>query len=217
MGQEILIPVQKKIIAYVAEVKELQQFYLSGGTALAAYYLRHRLSDDLDFFAEADIDMLTLHACVQEIKRLLGANEARYERLYDRNQFFFEIDDEEEVKVEFTKYPFAALDARERHNGIMVDSFRDIAANKLMAMLDRFDPKDFVDLYFILKEKNLGDVRKDTEKKFGIKIGGLLLGSEIAKVRRITALPKMLKPLGAEELKSFFSELAKSLSSEVLE
>jgi predicted nucleotidyltransferase component of viral defense system len=35
----------------------LRFFYLTGGTALAAYYLRHRLSEDLDFFAEKEFEL----------------------------------------------------------------------------------------------------------------------------------------------------------------
>ena len=29
----------------------VKNFYLTGGTALSAYYLKHRISDDLDFFS----------------------------------------------------------------------------------------------------------------------------------------------------------------------
>ena len=31
-------------------------FYLTGGTALSAFYLHHRLSEDLDFFTESDVE-----------------------------------------------------------------------------------------------------------------------------------------------------------------
>ncbi len=37
------------------------------------------------------------------------------------------------------------------------------------------------------------------------------------KVRRVEALPKMIKPLTIPELKSFFMKLAKSLAPEVLQ
>ena len=30
--------------------------YLTGGTALSRFYLNHRLSDDLDFFANSDLN-----------------------------------------------------------------------------------------------------------------------------------------------------------------
>ena len=99
---------------------------------------------------------------------------------------------------------------------LKIDSLRDIGANKLMAALERFDPKDFVDLYYLLESTELENIRKDTEIKFGLKIGGIFLGGELAKVRRIEALPKMLKPLTIEELKEFFSQEIKKLSPEIL-
>lgn len=85
-----------------------------------------------------------------------------------------------------------------------------------MAMLERFDPKDFVDLYYLLQDAELKKLREDAEKKFGVKIGGIFLGGELAKVRRIEALPKMLKPLTIDELKDFFSHQIKKLSPEIL-
>lgn len=51
MEQTILTPAQRRVIAAVAGEPNLQPFYLSGGTALAAYHLRHRLSDDLESLA----------------------------------------------------------------------------------------------------------------------------------------------------------------------
>jgi predicted nucleotidyltransferase component of viral defense system len=36
----------------------------------------------------------------------------------------------------------------------------DILANKLMAMTDRLDPKDYVDVYFILQD-NKCNIRRD--------------------------------------------------------
>ncbi|MDO8575572.1 MAG: nucleotidyl transferase AbiEii/AbiGii toxin family protein [bacterium] len=34
----------------------VESFYLTGGTALAEFYLQHRLSEDLDFFSEKEFD-----------------------------------------------------------------------------------------------------------------------------------------------------------------
>lgn len=215
MEQEILTLHQKKVIELVAGETKLSNFYLTGGTALAAYYLGHRLSDDLDFFSFTDPDSIFLQSFSGGIKHALGAGSVRYERLYDRHQFFFGGGDEE-LKVEFTKYPFRQLDGTVEKDGIKVDSFRDIAANKLMALLDRFDPKDFVDLFFVLQKAGLKNLRSDAEAKFGVKIDSTFLGGEIAKVRRIEALPKMIRPLTVEDLKLFFAAVAQEIKEDVL-
>lgn len=215
MEQGVLTSWQKSVIGFVAKEAKLVDFYLTGGTVLAAYYLKHRLSDDLDFFSLTDLDLIFLHSLGDRIKNILGVESVRYERLYDRHQFFFQ-QGEEELKVEFARYPFRQLEAVNQRDGVRLDSLRDIAANKLMALLDRFDPKDFVDLFFILQKFRLGDVRRDAEKKFGITIGNIFLGGELVKVRRIEALPRMTKPLKLEELKSFFADLARKVGGDVL-
>lgn len=215
MEQAVLTADQKEIIKLVTGEPRLVDFYLSGGTALAAYYLAHRFSDDLDFFIFNDPDILFLKKFSETIKGRISASGLRFERLHDRNQFFFQTDSEE-LKIEFTKYPFHQLEKPQTNGGIKIDSLRDIAANKLMAMLDRFDPKDFVDLFFILQNKSLNEIRRDTEAKFEMKIDNIFLGGELAKARRIEALPKMIKQLTVSELKTLFSDLARSLAPQIL-
>lgn len=216
MEQALLTPAQQIVADAVAREPKLGSFYLSGGTALAGYYLHHRESDDLDFFARDAFDMLFVHAFVERIKDNLHANEVRFERLHDRNQFFFVMPDGE-LKVEFSLYPFSQLEEPLVRGGVRVDSLRDIAANKIMALADRFDPKDFVDMFFLLQEFDLGAVRADAEKKFGVTLSAMALGQEFAKVRRVEVLPKMKKPLDMGKLKAFFMEQAQKLKPAIIE
>ncbi len=214
--KEILTERQKMAITLVANEPNLSNFYLSGGTALSVFYLEHRLSDDLDFFCEDAVDYATIHAFTEKLKQELGAKDLRHERLFDRNIFFLKFSDGE-LKLEFTKYPFKHLGRVTKHLEIAVDSVRDLAANKLAALIDRFDPKDFVDLYFLLKKFKLAAICRDVEKKFGMKINDMTLGSELAKVRRIVALPIMIKPLNINNLKIFFAEQTKKIGANILE
>lgn len=214
MGEAVLTDKQKEIIAAVSREPNLADFYLTGGTALAAYYLKHRFSDDLDFFVFKEPDKIFLHSFTERLKTTIGASSFRFERLYDRNQFFFSFG-EEELKVEFTKYPFIQLEEPIIKDGIKIDGLRDIAANKLMAILDRFEPKDFVDLFFILKEFKLENIVQDIENKFGVKVGEIFLGGELAKAKRVEALPKMIKEMTVEELKEFFAKEAKKLEPKI--
>lgn len=215
MSGKILTKTQKKVIKIVAGEPKLEGFYLTGGTALAGFYLKHRLSDDLDFFTSKPPDSIFLHSFADKIKQALDAKSVRFEKIYDRNQFFFDFE-KTELKLEFTLYPFTQLEKPKTIGGIKIDSLRDIAANKLMAMLDRFDPKDFVDLFFLLKKFKLQEVRRDAEKKFGAKIDNIFLGGELMKSQRIGALPKMQKPLTIEKIKKFFAEQASGLAKNVL-
>ncbi len=215
MGQELLKEWQKRVIEILVAEPNAKNFYLSGGTALAAYYLGHRISDDLDFFSQSPIEPIALHGLAKTVKEKLGAREMRFSKIYDRNLFFCSVG-QEETKIEFTHYPFPQLETPQTFGGLSVDSKYDIAVNKLATILDRFDPKDFVDLYFLLQEFTLAKLREGLKKKFGLEADQIFLGSELIKVRRITALPKMLKPLAINDLVNFFTSEAKKLTPEII-
>jgi len=216
MEQAVLTPLQQKIIDFVAGEPRLAEYYLTGGTALSGYYFQHRYSDDLDFFTFSERDLPALRSVADDIRRLIGADDLRFETRYDRHLYFFKIG-EEELKMEFTQYPFRQLDEPIIQNSMRIDSLRDISANKLFTIFDRFDPKDFVDLYFIFHKYDVDSARKDAEKKFEMKVSDIMLGSALAKVHRIEALPRMIKPLTLPELKAYFSDLARSLGNTILE
>ena len=216
MEQEILKGWQKKVIAFLFSIPDFKLFYLTGGTALAAFYLKHRFSDDLDFFSSEKVDAVFVHNLAQKIKKEMDFSETRFSRIHDRYQFFYSSGGEE-LKIEFSHYPFKQLKEPTIIDGWKIDSEYDIAVNKLATILDRFDPKDFVDLYFLLPKFSLKELKHGAEEKFGSKIEPLFLGSELSNVRRITALPKIIKPLSINDLKEFFAEEIKKLAPEVIE
>ena len=122
-----------------------------------------------------------------------------------------------EIKVDFAFYPYKRIKKGFKVQNVRVDNLFDIATNKLQTIINRTEVKDFVDLYFLLQKFALLSVRQDAEKKFGMRIDNLFFGSELAKVRRIAALPKMLKPLTIENLKAFFIQQATKLTSTIIE
>lgn len=215
MAQVILTPDQERLLHAFSLHPELpKQFYLSGGTALALYYLRHRVSDDLDFFTNDTVYLATVTEFVQQMKKQLGAKKFTYEHLYDRHIFIFSISPM--LKVEFTRYPFPHLEPFVERNGVMIDSLFDIAVNKLFAMFDRNEPKDFVDLYFLLKRFTLKKLVTGVKKKFDVTISPLTLGSELLKVRHMTMMPRMICPLTHDDLVTFFEHQAATLKKDIL-
>ncbi|MEK7560778.1 MAG: nucleotidyl transferase AbiEii/AbiGii toxin family protein [Patescibacteria group bacterium] len=215
MESSLLTDEQKTILKCVFEEPRLGDFYLSGGTALAAFHLRHRVSDDLDFFSYTEVDGQFVQNFTEALRRKIAARSVAYDRLYDRRLFTFILTADQILKIEFTHYPFLQLEQPETHDGIRVDGKRDLAANKLMTMLDRFDPKDFVDLYFLLEERPLADMVKDAETKFLKTIDPVFLGGELLKARRIVGLPRMIKPLSVKTVTDFFTEQARSLKKDI--
>ncbi len=46
----ILTSLQGEVLRIIGNLRDISEFYLTGGTALAEFYLGHRLSFDLDLF-----------------------------------------------------------------------------------------------------------------------------------------------------------------------
>jgi len=220
MAETILTTDQKKVLDLVAEKSDISKvFYLTGGTALAEFYLHHRYSDDLDFFtSQEDFPQFEIEKFAQVIKEEVSANDIIYRRLHDRRIFFFKKGNEE-LKIEFTYYPFAQIGKGQDINGLRVDSLEDMSANKVMALFDRIEPKDFVDIYFIIQNAgiSLEQILANVNKKFQFSFEPLTLGSEFAKVRTIKELPRMKIPLSLDELKKFYEGLAVNLRRNIFD
>lgn len=97
---------------------------------------------------------IAVEVFIRTAQKALGAHEVVYNRVHDRRIFFLKRA-HDELKIEFTLYPFHALKKRVKKQGVLIDSLQDIVAGKIMAMNDRLEPKDFVDVYFLYAEKGI--------------------------------------------------------------
>ena len=77
-----------------------------------------------------------------------------------------------------------------------------------MALTDRFDPKDYVDLYLLLAEKSL-DIFElmDIGKKKDAGLDPFIWASLIADVAKLSVMPRMIRPLPKSTLDDFFLKL----------
>lgn len=215
MEQIILTDIQRNVFSIVAKNATIRRlFYLTGGTALSGWHLHHRQSDDLDFFTDHDVDLSYITGVVKHITDELHIASARYEHLYDRNIFYLPTNPE--LKIEFTKYPFPSLDKKTTYNRFFIDSLLDIGVNKLFTIFDRNDPKDFVDLYFILKHVPLKKLISGVKKKFDFIITPLTLGSELMKVRHMAAFPKLTISVEEKDIVQYFEHLIRSLKKDII-
>jgi hypothetical protein len=96
-------------------------------------------------------------------------------------------------------------------DNIIVDSIENIGANKLTAILGRTEPKDFVDLYFILQAGYDFDdlLVKAQEKDLGLQ--PFFLAGALLQVRHLSHLPVTTPPITIDELRSFITALADRL------
>ena len=151
---ETLPPKTKSLLEKLKGVNLLRNFYLSGGTALALQ-LGHRESEDLDFFTKDEFGTEQLEQSLRKIGELKDAQVEKG----TLNTFLMG------VQLQFLHYPYNLLEAVIDFDGIALSSVIDIACTKLLTISSRGSKKDFIDLFFILKEHSLESLfEKITEK-----------------------------------------------------
>lgn len=149
----ILLPHQTTLLQSFFASSLGQQFFLTGGTALAAFYLAHRESQDLDLFSLETFDTLQLNTILTELAKNVGATieakvlSATYHEFYlSHSQAGWR---QRLAVVQEQPKHFGKL---VRIEGIVVDSLENIASNKILTIYGRLEPKDYIDLYFIIKK-----------------------------------------------------------------
>jgi len=192
------------------------QFYFTGGTALSAIYLKHRESDDLDFFSEKKIDEKIIFTLITDWgKKHNFKIQSRFvDVVYIFNLVF---PDQAELKVDFSYYPYKRLEKGQIIDGLLVDSLLDIATNKLLVTSQRTEIKDFVDLYFLLQKFTFWDLLEGVKIKFDIKLEPFLISADFLKVEEFDYLPKMIEPIDLSDLKLFFREKAREIGKKSVE
>ncbi|MDO8638317.1 MAG: nucleotidyl transferase AbiEii/AbiGii toxin family protein [Candidatus Daviesbacteria bacterium] len=217
MGKIQFTKKQQIILNEVAQNKWFStHFYFTGGTALSSFYLHHRFSDDLDFFSEEKFDNQIIFTLMEELGQ--KHNFTFQSRFMEVTYIFnLQFKDGENLKVDFGYYPYKKVEREMEKDGLNVDSLLDIAVNKLLTVSQRTEVKDFVDLYFLLQKFTIWDLMEGVKVKFKIKMDPFLIGIDLLKAEGFDYLPKMIKPLTLDDLKSFFRDKAQKLSKRSIE
>lgn len=216
----ILSDNQKKILSFIAEEQAIADtFYLTGGTALSEYYLNHRLSEDLDFFAEREFEPAAISAFFKKIQKKAGIQSVTFEQSFNRNLFFLDLKNDR-IKTEFTYFPFPRIERGGKIGKLSIDSLLDIAVNKIFTIYQKPRSRDFIDLYFILrkeKEWNILDLVKKVQIKFDHFLDPIQLGGQFVKAQTLKDYPKMIAPLDEKEWQGFFMQEAKRITEMQIE
>lgn len=214
---DVITPQQKLLLsAFSSNPFLASHFYFTGGTALSLYYLQHRKSEDLDFFSEESFDPQIILQQISTWKQKFNLT-IEYLRQEDTHIYNLTFPDKQILKVDFAFYPYKRVVKSKVIDGVFLDSLMDIAINKLLTTEQRAEVKDFVDLYFLLQQFSIWDLIQGVEVKFGIKLDPFIIGTDFLKVEQFNFLPKMIKPLTIEELKSFFIKRAQEISGKSVE
>ena len=156
MHSEILNDKQTELLPFLAQLR--REYYLVGGTAIALY-LGHRRSIDFDLFKPSAIN----HKRNLDKLATTGIPFTVIRRVEE--QMNLVIND---VKLTFFQYPFPIEPTVKYENWFRLPSLLQLAAMKAYALGRRSKWKDYVDLYFLLRDHfTLADICAEATRIFG--------------------------------------------------
>jgi len=154
---EVLTTEQDRLIPLIKRFNK--KFYLVGGTAIALQ-LGHRRSIDFDLFNEDKLNRKSIRGKIQrsnfKINRIYAETTTEFTMIINK------------VKVTFYQYPFQIPHDYTFKDIISMPTLLDLIAMKAYALGRRAKWKDYVDLYFTLKDKfSLLEINKRANELFG--------------------------------------------------
>lgn len=190
-----------------------QDFFLTGGTALSAFYLQHRLSQDIDLFTLNQ--KLEFNAVNAEILKIISSLSGKIEHQISSPtflQFIFKTN-RDELKIDIVKDTPVHFGSLKKISNFQIDSLKNIAVGKLLALFGRADAKDFIDLYFLLEVEKKFTFNKlyNLAKKKDIGLSEFYLAGMIKKVEEIEYFPQIIRPINKKKLRIYFLNLSKNL------
>ena len=157
LRKEAVVPEMLEIIKQLQSNTLFDNHILVGGTALALQ-LGHRTSTDIDLFTKKK----QKH---DEIIKYIR-NGYKDNKILIANDDFIRIIIND-IKVEMVCYEERTLENYKEEEGIKLYGIDDIAVMKLETILKRTEPRDFIDMAYLLKEKTLNDIFENYKYVFG--------------------------------------------------
>lgn len=202
MKQDVLTDEGLKIFP---QLIEFEGFYLAEGTALALQ-IGHRVSVDFDLFHSNEISSDLLK---------------KVEKIFSNHQISVSVNSSDEltiwvsnVKLTFLYYPFELCYPLNKEQGLRVASVKEMAAMKAYTIGRRGSFKDYVDLYFLLKEEHitLEEMIDDAKKKYGEVFNSRLFLEQIIYTEDLEegGIRFLKEKVSKDDMRSFFEKTVAS-------
>ena len=219
---EIISPLQEEILKTFGEAPDSQNFYLTGGTALAHFYLRHRRSNDLDFFTPV---VGLVEPFSRGLEKTLEARGMKSTRRRGVRSFIdLQVSRARESTIvqlaQDSPFRFEPPKSVAGYPGLRIDSLRDIASNKLLALFGRAALRDFIDVYFLVEKghfKREALIKDARQKDPGYDPYWLGVAFERIKTFQQSdpEMLMLLEPLPLQNLVSWFDDWRKKVAKEL--
>jgi Nucleotidyl transferase AbiEii toxin, Type IV TA system len=147
-----LLPLQYDLL--MAFARRAPEFYLTGGAALAHFYVGHRSTEDLDFFVQEDLLPRGAEA-LRDAAKEVGATLAVVTDAPEFKRYLVHRQSEgreEGIEVDLVRDRQPSLFPKAVIDGVVVDRPEEILANKLTpSVITRGEPRDIVDIWYLEK------------------------------------------------------------------
>jgi hypothetical protein len=130
-----------ELLKQLQSIELFNDLRLVGGTSLALQ-IGHRKSVDLGLFGNIDVNVLEINKALSQTGSITQLKDSRNIHVYLLNG----------IKVDVVNYTYPWLEDLIQEEGIRLAQCKDIAAMKLSAITGRGTKKDFIDLYFLLRQ-----------------------------------------------------------------
>ncbi len=199
---QTVIPELLELLIKLMKEEAFADFALAGGTSLALQ-IGHRNSVDIDLFGSSEIQHDSFSALLSNYGNVEESRNTK-------NIFIVEVN---KIKVDIVNYRYSLLDDILVLDGIRMLSKKDIAAMKINAITGRGNKKDFIDLYFLLKDFSLREIMGFYNQKY-------YDGSEFMALKSLAYFedadiqpePKMFKEFDWNECKRYILEETRKLT-----
>lgn len=209
----ILTSYQLYILKHFFDHPLASSFFLTGGTALSAFYFAHRESKDLDLFSLEPFHMQDISQIIESLGKSLECNVVVSKSTPSyREMYLIHKEGSWAQRIDIVH------EQPKRHgtvvtvDGIRVDALENIATNKILAIFGRLEGKDYIDLFTILRESSLSFrelFQLAKEKDSGL--SEFYFANTVRNVRTITIWPEMKKDIDVNDVIAFYEDLSKEL------
>lgn len=200
MQIHVLNPEQAEILPYFRTFR--RKYYLVGGTAIALH-LGHRRSIDFDLFTPTPLVKSRLKIKLREWPF------SQVPLFEDIDQYHLMVN---QVKVTFMHFPFVIEHPLELKDILTVPSLLTLASMKAFALGRRAKWKDYVDLYFILRDHySIDEISTSCNTIFGNQYAEKLFRQQLAYHEDIDfsePVDFIEKEIPEKEIKEFLVEKA---------
>ncbi len=200
MHKEILTGKQVELLPLVTKFK--RSFYMVGGTAIALH-IGHRRSIDFDLFTFSKLNKSRIKSTLHQV----SFNQLPIFEDYDQLHLLIN-----QVKVTFFCFPYLVEHPVKVDSLITIPTLLSLAAMKAFALGRRAKWKDYVDLYFILRDYySIPEICTEAKKIFGQQFSEKLFREQLAFHNDIDysePVEYLVPAVAEDEIKNFLTNSA---------